>query len=52
MRMHPTLFLVPLAILMAFVLPTVLGLTWGDPLGAFIWGGLVVRIAGAQKCFS
>ncbi|KZP25296.1 hypothetical protein FIBSPDRAFT_918440 [Athelia psychrophila] len=36
---------VPLALFFGFVLPTLLGYTWGDPLGAFIWGGLVSRLA-------
>jgi xanthine/uracil/vitamin C permease (AzgA family) len=35
---------VPLALTLAFVLPTALGWSWGDPLGAFIWGGLVTRL--------
>ncbi|KAI0695641.1 hypothetical protein BC835DRAFT_1346080 [Cytidiella melzeri] len=36
---------IPLAIATAFVLPTMIGWMWGDALGAFIWCGLVVRIA-------
>ncbi len=37
--------IVPLALLTGFVFPTCMGWLWGDTLGAFIWGGLVVRIA-------
>ncbi|KAI0348260.1 hypothetical protein BDW22DRAFT_1319775 [Trametopsis cervina] len=36
---------VPLAIFTSFVFPTMVGWLWRDPLGAFIWGGLVVRVA-------
>ncbi|KAI0785365.1 fatty acid desaturase-domain-containing protein [Irpex lacteus] len=36
---------IPLALLTGFVFPTCMGWLWGDTLGAFIWGGLVVRIA-------
>lgn len=44
-----TKFSVPLAIFFGFVLPTLLGYSWGDPLGAYIWGGLVSRLA--SECF-
>ncbi|KAJ6609376.1 hypothetical protein B0H10DRAFT_1813934 [Mycena sp. CBHHK59/15] len=36
---------VPLAFFFGFVLPTLLGALWGDPTGAFVWGGLVARLA-------
>ncbi|KAJ7847859.1 hypothetical protein B0H13DRAFT_2238724 [Mycena leptocephala] len=36
---------VPLALFFGFVLPTLLGTLWGDPSGAFVWGGLVSRLA-------
>ena len=37
-------FAVPLALIMGFIVPTVLGITWGDPIGAYVWGGLVARL--------
>ncbi|ETW87157.1 hypothetical protein HETIRDRAFT_431593 [Heterobasidion irregulare TC 32-1] len=37
-------YYVPLALSFGFVLPTVLGLLWGDPWGGYIWGGLVSRL--------
>ncbi|KAL5494752.1 hypothetical protein ACEPAI_213 [Sanghuangporus weigelae] len=36
---------VPLALFAGFVLPTLLGLLWNDPIGAYIYAGLVSRIA-------
>jgi stearoyl-CoA desaturase (delta-9 desaturase) len=33
-----------LSILLGFVLPTILGFTWGDALGGFLYGGYVSRI--------
>lgn len=41
--------LVPLALLTGFVMPTVLGLLWNDPVGAYIYGGLVARIASEHE---
>ncbi|KAJ7361409.1 hypothetical protein DFH08DRAFT_844042 [Mycena albidolilacea] len=38
-------YYVPLAFFFGFILPTLLGATWGDPSGAFVWGGLVARLA-------
>ncbi|KAF7307151.1 Stearoyl-CoA desaturase [Mycena indigotica] len=35
---------VPLALFFGFVLPTLLGMIWGDPSGAYVWGGLVARL--------
>ncbi|KAH7916460.1 hypothetical protein BJ138DRAFT_1139789 [Hygrophoropsis aurantiaca] len=37
-------FYVPLALFFGFIVPIALGYCWGDPLGAFIWGGLVSRL--------
>ncbi|EJC98738.1 uncharacterized protein FOMMEDRAFT_96016 [Fomitiporia mediterranea MF3/22] len=36
---------VPIALLTGFVLPIALGMLWDDPSGAFVWGGLVARLA-------
>ncbi|KAK7062724.1 hypothetical protein VNI00_000212 [Paramarasmius palmivorus] len=36
---------VPLALFFGVVLPSLLGALWGDPVGAYVWGGLVARIA-------
>jgi len=36
---------VPLALFLGFVIPPLLGSLWGDTYGAFIWGGLVSRLA-------
>ncbi|KAF5353664.1 hypothetical protein D9758_008688 [Tetrapyrgos nigripes] len=37
-------YYVPLALFFGFVLPSSLGLLWGEPLQAFIWGGLVSKL--------
>ncbi|KAF7339125.1 Stearoyl-CoA desaturase [Mycena venus] len=34
-----------IALFFGVVLPTLLGTTWGDPSGAFVWGALVSRLA-------
>ncbi|EIW86998.1 delta 9-fatty acid desaturase protein [Coniophora puteana RWD-64-598 SS2] len=36
---------VPCALFFGLICPTLLGYLWNDVLGAYIWGGLVVRIA-------
>ncbi|KAK1223610.1 hypothetical protein PQX77_013507 [Marasmius sp. AFHP31] len=36
---------VPLALFFGFVLPTVIGWLWGDAMGAYVWAGLVARVA-------
>ncbi|KIP11139.1 hypothetical protein PHLGIDRAFT_100083 [Phlebiopsis gigantea 11061_1 CR5-6] len=36
---------IPLAVLTSFVVPALIGNLWGDALGAFIWGGLVIAFA-------
>jgi len=38
-------FYVPLALTLGFLLPTLFGYAWDDPVGGFIWGGLVSRLA-------
>ncbi|KAM5535859.1 hypothetical protein V8D89_010477 [Ganoderma adspersum] len=35
---------VPLALITGFVIPPAVGLVWGDPVGAFVYGGLVSRL--------
>ncbi|KZT62669.1 hypothetical protein CALCODRAFT_548885 [Calocera cornea HHB12733] len=37
-------YYLPLAVLVGFVLPTVIAATWGDALGGFIWGGVIARL--------
>ncbi|RDX51133.1 hypothetical protein OH76DRAFT_1455059 [Lentinus brumalis] len=37
-------YYVPLALLTGFILPPAVGLLWRDPLGAFIYAGLVARL--------
>jgi stearoyl-CoA desaturase (delta-9 desaturase) len=36
---------VSLSMFFGFVVPTLLGRLWSDPIGAFVWGGLVSRLA-------
>ncbi|KAH7886073.1 hypothetical protein F5I97DRAFT_1809185 [Phlebopus sp. FC_14] len=38
-------YYVPIALIFGCIIPAVLGWTWGDPVGAFIYGGLVTRLA-------
>jgi len=38
-------YYVPLALFFGFIVPPSFGLLWRDPAGAFIWGGLVSRLA-------
>ncbi|KAF8131560.1 hypothetical protein EV363DRAFT_1330374 [Boletus edulis] len=38
-------YYVPIALILSFVVPVLLGYSWGDPVGAFIYGGLLTRIA-------
>ncbi|KAI9569458.1 hypothetical protein HD554DRAFT_2020584 [Boletus coccyginus] len=38
-------YYVPIAFILGFVVPVSLGYSWGDPVGAFIYGGLVTRLA-------
>ncbi|KAL1739712.1 hypothetical protein HDZ31DRAFT_48930 [Schizophyllum fasciatum] len=35
---------VPLAVIMGFALPPLIGTLWSDPLGTYIWAGLVARL--------
>ncbi|PPR01932.1 hypothetical protein CVT24_001271 [Panaeolus cyanescens] len=37
-------YYVPLALFFGLVAPTLLGMLWGDALGAYIWGGLISRV--------
>ncbi|KAH9932048.1 uncharacterized protein BXZ73DRAFT_89995 [Epithele typhae] len=37
-------YYVPLALTMGFYIPPITGMLWGDPVGAFIYGGLVSRL--------
>ena len=37
--------LVPLALFFGFVVPFIVGSLWGEALNAFVWGGLVSRLA-------
>uniref|UniRef100_A0A0W0FWH7 Cytochrome b5 heme-binding domain-containing protein n=1 Tax=Moniliophthora roreri TaxID=221103 RepID=A0A0W0FWH7_MONRR len=36
---------IPLALFFGLVLPSLVGILWGDPVGACVWGGLVARVA-------
>lgn len=36
---------VALAIFFGFVAPTLIGLCWNDPVGAFVYGGLTSKLA-------
>ncbi|KAH0591074.1 hypothetical protein H2248_001180 [Termitomyces sp. 'cryptogamus'] len=38
-------YYVPIAIICGFVIPTVVGIAWDDPLGSLIWGGLISKLA-------
>ncbi|KAL1738642.1 hypothetical protein HDZ31DRAFT_17888, partial [Schizophyllum fasciatum] len=35
---------VPLAVVMGFALPPLIGTLWSDPMGTYIWAGLVARL--------
>ncbi|KAI9060513.1 hypothetical protein FKP32DRAFT_1655804 [Trametes sanguinea] len=37
-------YYIPLALITGFALPPVIGLLWNDPLGAFVYGGLLARL--------
>ncbi|KAF8665468.1 hypothetical protein AX16_000486 [Volvariella volvacea WC 439] len=37
-------YYVPVAVFFGFVIPTLLGSTWGDAIGGFVWGGLVAKL--------
>ncbi|KAH0837854.1 hypothetical protein J3R83DRAFT_6080 [Lanmaoa asiatica] len=47
-RNMPSGFSVPIAFILGYVVPVSLGYSWGDPVGAFIYGGLVTRLASDQ----
>ncbi|TFL03679.1 hypothetical protein BDV98DRAFT_564618 [Pterulicium gracile] len=38
-------YYVPLALSLGFGFPALMGMLWKDPVGSFIWGGLVSRLA-------
>ncbi|KAI8990695.1 hypothetical protein BD414DRAFT_484513 [Trametes punicea] len=38
-------YYIPLAIITALALPPALGLLWNDPVGAFVYGGLLARLS-------
>ncbi|KIJ13749.1 hypothetical protein PAXINDRAFT_176886 [Paxillus involutus ATCC 200175] len=39
------MYYVQIAFILGYVVPILLGYSWGDPVGAFIYGGLVTRLA-------
>jgi stearoyl-CoA desaturase (delta-9 desaturase) len=43
---------VALAVLMTAVVPAVIGLAWGDPLGAFLWAGIIRLVVQYHSTFS
>lgn len=43
---------VPIALFLGFAFPPMMGNLWGDPKGAFIWAGLVSRLASMRVHFS
>lgn len=45
-------YYVLLAVLMVAVLPAAIGLIWGDPLGAFIWAGMIRLVFQYHSTFS
>lgn len=45
LRARLEVFSVPIAFILGLVVPVSLGYSWGDLVGAFIYGGLVTRLA-------
>ena len=45
-------YYVPLAVLMVAVVPATIGLAWGDPLGAFLWAGMIRLVFQYHSTFS
>ena len=45
-------YYIPLTVLMVAVLPAVIGLAWGDPLGAFLWAGIIRLVVQYHSTFS
>ncbi|KAG6865755.1 hypothetical protein C0991_011952 [Blastosporella zonata] len=41
-------YYVPIALFCGFVLPAAAGMVWGDPVGSFVWGGLISKLATCQ----
>ncbi|KAF9068664.1 hypothetical protein BDP27DRAFT_1223879 [Rhodocollybia butyracea] len=38
-------YYIPLALFFGFILPPFIGALWGDAIGAFVWAGLIARLA-------
>ena len=38
-------YYLPLTLALGFELPTLIGWTYGDALGAFVWGGVSIQIS-------
>jgi stearoyl-CoA desaturase (delta-9 desaturase) len=45
-------FYLPIAVAMAGVVPALIGMTWGDPFGAFLWAGCVRLVAQYHATFA
>lgn len=45
-------YYVPLTILMVGIVPATIGLAWGDPLGAFLWAGVIRLVVQYHSTFS
>jgi stearoyl-CoA desaturase (delta-9 desaturase) len=45
-------YYVPLTVLMVGVVPAAIGMTWGDPLGAFLWAGVIRLVVQYHSTFS
>ncbi|KDE03148.1 hypothetical protein MVLG_06343 [Microbotryum lychnidis-dioicae p1A1 Lamole] len=37
-------YYIPLTLFLSLVMPTLIGWAWGDPMGGYIWGGVIARI--------
>ncbi|SCV67904.1 BQ2448_5515 [Microbotryum intermedium] len=37
-------YYIPLTLFLSLVMPTLIGWTWGDAMGGYIWGGVIARI--------
>jgi stearoyl-CoA desaturase (delta-9 desaturase) len=45
-------FYIPLAVMMVGIVPAALGMIWGDPLGAFLWAGMIRLVLQYHSTFS
>jgi len=45
-------YYIPLVVLMVGVVPAAIGMMWGDPLGAFLWAGLIRLVLQYHSTFS